>query len=254
MKYSVMCVGDDPMGIMEKYDMYLTTDTHIKYYFRDSGKYRESAILATEKILENKDKFKDAPGDYIGIMTARLDRLKNMSDLDYYLELTYGMDYDKDYNAITDENDEGMWETIRKLNDGDTSFYPLKLKDGKETFSAVNKDIDWKATNMPEDKVELYNLTWDIIVEGKKPTNEREEELLKAMSGKTGYLIRLHTKDRFVKYSTSYSCIAFVDENGWHDSGTDFAGDHTEWTINFYDRFIKNLPPDAKITIFECTI
>ena len=206
-----MCVGEDPMSIMKKYDLNLTMDTRIKYYFSDSGKYRESAILTTEKILENKDKFKDAPGDYIGIMTARLDRLKNMSDLDYYLELTYGMDYDKDYNAITDENDEGRWETIRKLNDGDTSFYPLKLKDGKETFSAVNKDVDWKATNMPEDKVELYNLTWDIIVEGKNPTNEREEELLKAMSGKMDYLINLQTKDRFVKYSTRMQRLPYLN-------------------------------------------
>ena len=168
-----MCVGEDPMSIMKKYDLNLTMDTRIKYYFSDSGKYRESAILTTEKILENKDKFKDAPGDYIGIMTARLDRLKNMSDLDYYLELTYGMDYDKDYNAITDENDEGRWETIRKLNDGDTSFYPLKLKDGKETFSAVNKDVDWKAfeTRCKEFKFERFVALIEAladVVEGKK--------------------------------------------------------------------------------------
>ena len=53
MKFSVMCVGDDPMGIMSRYDRNRKADEHVKYRFEDAGRFREAAILTLEKMLEN---------------------------------------------------------------------------------------------------------------------------------------------------------------------------------------------------------
>ena len=46
--------------------------------------------------------------------------------------------------------------------------------------------------------------------------------------------------------------IAIMDENGWHDVTTDSHGDHKDWILNFYDRFVKDLSPDDKVTILSC--
>ena len=252
MKFSVMCVGDDPMGIMSRYDRNRKADEHVKYRFEDAGRFREAAILTLEKMLENRDKFPSKGDDYFGIMELRLENLKRMSDLNYYLEMTEGMNYDENNNALTDENEEGKWNKCRFLESEEDSYQPLVLKDGRKTYSALNGNIMWENVHMPQSSVQTYSVTWDMVIDGKKPENKTEETIFGVMYDKKDYLLGFGTKEIYVKYSTAFWCNAFVDENEWHDVTTDSHGDHKGWILNFYDRFVKDLSPDDKVTILSC--
>lgn len=247
-----MCVGDDPMGIMSRYDRNRKVEEHVKYMFEDAGRYRDAAILTLRKMLENRDKFPSKGDDYFEIMKLRLENLKRMSDLDYYLEMTEGMNYDENNNALTDENEEGKWNKCRILEFEDNSYYPLELKDGTRSSSGVNGNILWGNVHMPQSEVQVYSVTWDMVVDGKKPENKTEETIFGVMYDKKDYLLGFGTKEIYVKYSTAFWRNAFVDENGWHDVTTNSHGDHKDWILNFYDRFVKGLSPDDKVTILSC--
>ena len=254
MKFSVMCVGDNPMDIMSQYDVNREVEEHVRYRFKDAGKYREAAILTMEKMLERKEEFPGDTNDYFELMEMRLTHLKMTSDLEYYFEITSGMNYDKDNNAITNENEEGKWEKIRMLNVEDDSYYPLELKGGGVSYSAKNSDIDWEMTNMPTHRVKTYERVWEMVIEGDKPKDKQDDLLFGSMSDKKDYLLGFGTKEKYVKYCTSYWCTAFVDKNGWHDVKTDSMGSYEDWILNFYDRFIVNLLPNDKVTILECEL
>ena len=247
-----MCVGDDPMGIMSRYDRSRKVEEHVKYMFEDAGRYRDAAILTLGKMLENRDKFPSKGDDYFEIMELRLENLKRMSDLDYYLEMTEGMDYDENNDALTDENEEGRWDKCRFLESEEDSYQPLALKDGRKTYSALNGNIMWENVHMPQSSVQTYSVTWDMVIDGKKPENKTEETIFGVMYDKKDYLLGFGTKEIYVKYSTAFWCNVFVDENGWHDVTTDSHGDHNDWILNFYDRFVKDLSPDDKVTILSC--
>ena len=247
-----MCVGDDPMGIMSRYDRNRKVEEHVKYMFKDAGRYRDAAIRTLGKMLENRDKFPSKGDDYFEIMKLRLENLKRMSDLDYYLEMTEGMNYDENNNALTDENEEGRWNKCRILDVKDDLYYPLELKGGVASYSAKNSDIDWEMTHMPEYRVKTYARAWELVINGDKPENEEDAKLFGIMSDKKDYLLGFGTEEKYVKYCTACWYTAFVDENGWHDVKTDSKGSYEDWILNFYYRFIKNLSPDEKVTILEC--
>lgn len=252
--FSVMCVGDDPMGIMSRYDRNRKVEEHVKYRFEDAGRYREAAILTLEKMLENRDKFPSKGDDYFEIMKLRLENLKRMSNLDYYLEMTEGMNYDENNNALTDENEEGRWTYCYSIDDVSGDYYPLELKDGTKAFSSVNEEISWSNTNLSNEKIAKYSTVWDMVVDGKIPETEDEKMMFRFMQDKKDYLLGFGTKEKYVKYSTAYWCTAFVDKDGWHDVTTDSHGDYEDWILNFYDRFIKKLSPKDKVTILGCDV
>lgn len=254
MKFCVMCVGDNPMNIMSRYDRNRKVDEHVKYRFEDAGRFREAAVLTLEKMLENRGKFPSKGDDYFEIMKLRLENLKRMSDLDYYLEMTEGMNYDENNNALTNENEEGKWNKCDFIKLENSLYYPLELKDGTKSCSSINNNISWENMHMSRSNVRTYSVTWDMVVDGKKPENKIDETIFGVMNDKKDYLLGFGTKENYVKYSTAFWCNAFVDENGWHDVTTDSRGDHKDWILNFYDRFIKNLSPDDKVTILNCEV
>ena len=45
---------------------------------------------------------------------------------------------------------------------------------------------------------------------------------------------------------------AFVNDKEWIDIDNYKNHNQIEWVTNFYDRFIKNLPEDTLITVYEC--
>jgi len=252
MKFPVMCVGENPMEVMSRYDRNKKVEEHVKYKFSMAGVYRDAAIRTLEKMLENKDMFPSKQDEYFDIMEMRVNNLKMMSDLDYYLEMTEGMRYDEENNALTDENEDGKWVACRFLDIKKDARYPLELKDGTQSYSALNKDIDWEKTDKPQSNVMLFKRAWDMVIWGDEPKTEDDKKIYNAMSDRKDYLVGFGTRDKYVRYSTAYWTTAFVDENGWHDVNTDSKGNYEDWILKFYDRFITNLSPDSRVTILEC--
>ena len=243
--FSVMVIGDNHKELMDKYSMNLEVESYVKYEYLKADKYLSSAIKALNNILEN--------ADTIGIdatvkesLSNRVKTLKKMKPFEYYRELTDGMYYDENGNALSTENQEGHWKTARI---GRNFSLPLKLKDGTESYSARVKDIDWDSMVEP---TKLYEFAWECAMEGREPQDEIEKKIYESMKDKTTYFSNFKDKDDYVTYSTSYWNYAFVDENGWID--VDSARSEKEWIKNFYKKFIQHLEPNDLVTIYECSV
>ena len=245
--FSVMVVGDDPAAITKKYDLNLKVEPYIKYRYLDAGKYKSTSIKALEKILSEADKI-SLPITTKEALKNRLTELKKLCDFDYYRQLTDGLFYDAEGNAISEENPDGKWKTCRL---GKHFSLPLILKDGSEAYSARAGDVDWE--KMHNNNQEVYKAAWEIVVEGREPVGEQEETIAKAMGDKDVYFSKFKNKDAYVTYSTSYWNYAYVDEHGWKDIDSS-GGDETEWIKGFFDKFVKPLKPDDMVSIYECTV
>jgi hypothetical protein len=65
------------------------------------------------------------------------------------------------------------------------------------------------------------------------------------------YFKKFENKENYVASNTAFWGYAFLSEaTGWMD-GSDVE-DQFEWMKNFYDVFIKNLPENTTITVYEC--
>ena len=242
-----MVVGDDPSNIIGKYDINKKEEPYIKYKYLEAEKYKNSAIKVLEKILESYDKI-GIPFTSKDVLEKRLKALKNMSTFEYYQDLTEGLYYDDEGNALTTENKNGHWISCTI---GKNFAIPLKLKDGREVYSAKKKDVDWSV--MHKHNRNIYLTAWEMVMENKAPNTDEERMIYKAMKNKQAYFSKFKDKEAYADYSTSYWNYAYVDEkNGWID--IDDSNDENEWINNFYHRFVTNLKDDDLITIFECSI
>ena len=246
--FSVMVVGDNPREIMDKYDKSKTVEPYVKYVYLDAKKYKDRAIKAMEKIALDGDKIL-LPDNIKEGLKERLKTLKKLSDFDYYRELTDGLYYDNNGNALSDENPDGKWVTCR--NGGHFSL-PLILKDGTESYAARCKDVDW--SSMHKVNQDIYKNPWELVMEGREPEDDEERKIYDVMKDRTVYFSNFKTKGEYVNYSTNYWNYAYVDENGWRDIDSENKGDEIKWINNFYETYVKGLKPDDLITIFECSV
>ena len=244
--FSVMVIGDNHQELMDKYSVDFKTETYVKYEFLKAEKYLNNAIKALDVMLSNSDTI-GIEGSIKEALEHRIKCLKKMTPFEYYRELTDGMYYDENGNALSTENLDGHWKTARI---GKNFALPLKLKDGSTSYTARVEDIDWSSMN--ESPV-LYEAAWDMVVNGCDPTSEEEEKVYESMKDKLAYFSNFKSKEEYVNYSTKYWNYAFVDKNGWIDIDT-YGGDEKEWINTFAERFIDKLKPNDLVTIYECTI
>lgn len=242
--FSVMVVGDNHKELMDKYSFGLEVEPYVRYEYLKADKYQNNSIKALDNLLNNADKVGLEPQLKEGL-ERRIKALKKMTPFEYYRELTEGLYYDENGNALTTENPNGHWVTARI---GKNFSLPLKLKDGTETYSAKADDIDWWAMNEP---TAMYEAAWEMVMEGREPTNAAEERVYESMKDKTAYFSNFKDKEDYVTYSTSYWNYAFVDKNGWVDMSDE---DERKWITNFFERFVKNIDPNDTVTIYECTV
>lgn len=239
-----MVVGDNHKELMDKYSFDLEVEPYVRYEYLKADKYQNNSIKALDNLLNNADKVGLEPQLKEGL-ERRIKALKKMTPFEYYRELTEGLYYDENGNALTTENPNGHWVTARI---GKNFSLPLKLKDGTETYSAKADDIDWWAMNEP---TAMYEAAWEMVMEGREPTNAAEERVYESMKDKTAYFSNFKDKEDYVTYSTSYWYYAFVDKNGWVDMTNE---DEKKWITNFFERFVKNIDPNDTVTIYECTV
>ena len=245
--FSVMVVGDNPQELMDKYDSNKEVEPYVKYKYLDAKKYKNVAIKSIEKIVSEGDKI-PLQGNIKEALKERLKSLKNMSDFDYYRQLTEGMFYDNNGNALSEENPDGKWTTCRK---GGHFSIPFILYNGTESYSEYKSAINWH--DMLEKNKEIYEAAWEIVVDGREPENDNEKQIYESMHDKQAYFSNFKSKEDYVIYSTSYWNYAFVDEEGWHDMDNTCNGDEKKWISEFYNRFIEPLPGETLLTILECT-
>lgn len=242
--YTVMVVGENPDELMKPYDMSLKVEPYVKYRYLDSGKLKENAIKTTQGIVDNAHLLKLSKFQ-VDYFKEKLKGYMGMSDFEFYSALTHGLFYDKEGNALSEENPNGKWQ---KYNLGANFSYPFKLVDGNEKYQARASDVDWGSMHFNPKAVNYFETVWRVVVDGEQTNSDGEQKLYEMWQNKRNYLGTFKDIDAFVAHNCAYWCYAYLDKDGWVDYDTE---NDQSWVTSFYDRFVARLNDDEQITIFE---
>jgi hypothetical protein len=133
----------------------------------------------------------------------------------------------------------------------------------RRTDQAVMKDIDWAKMHNTQKAYDSAIRFWEMKVEGAKPeTEEEEKELQWDWYKEEYYTDRYKDKETYAKCMAGFTMWAVVKDGEWYEKGSmgfwamsDETHDEAlDWELNFYDRFIKDLPEDTVLTIVDCHI
>ena len=234
--------GDNPDELMKPYDRREEEEPYVRYRYKDAAKIKEKYIELYEGILNsdeetiNKEELEDIVND-----------LKEMSVEEFYEELTEGLTIDdKTGDAISTENRQGMFSYYEI---GKWLSVPFLLKDGKEVFQAKKSDINWDKIHLGGG--DIYRKTWEMVMEGVEPSTDYEKTIYDNMKDKETYFKKFETKENYVVSNTAFWGYAFLSEKtGWVDASD--TNDQFVWMAEYYNMFIKNLPDDTLLTIYEC--
>lgn len=242
-RFVCVVVGENPQEVIAKYNATLEVPSYIKYKRKDAAKLQRDRILVLEALLNNPDL---EPIEKATV-EEEYDYIKGLSPWKYYEEeLTEGMQYDDEGNALTTENPVGKYHYAKV---GDLLSMPLILFDGSSTHQARKGDVDWTQVHLKGQ--DTYRVVWEMVIDGKKPEGATEEMLYQNMCSYHDYLMKYHNKKTYVAANTSFWGYAFCSQKtGWLELEDNM--DQYEWVINFYYKFIEPLPDNALITIMEC--
>lgn len=243
--FVAIIAGDNPEKLIAKYDENLPCEQQVVGFIDKAAFYRAQWIDICRKFADNDD---------IGEMGKELykERLEfllddNNDDIDCFIEIFGEYEIDENTgNAVTNRNMDGKYAVAQLASH---FAYPFLLKDGSNSFSAKKGDIDWDT--IQTHNYHNYELAWEFAVEGKKPNGEHEETIYNNVKNHKNYFLNYGDKETYVKSNTCFFGYAFVDSEGWFDID-DSNMAQMDWVINFYDTFIKNLPDDTLLSIYEC--
>jgi len=163
----------------------------------------------------------------------------------------------------------GRWRGMLKLKEGKVGVLgeagvfknESMIKGGVD--QAKFGDIDWDFMNGNPNDFEKYNRIWELIVEDDKPKNKDEEEyVIYPFYTKKGLLEKYKTKETYLKAMMTFSTYAVLKDGEWFEPGEMgwFGISHAEdedkldFELNFFDKFLKDLPDEALLTIVDCHI
>lgn len=234
--------GDNPDELMKPYDRREEEEPYVRYHYKDAAKIKEKYIELYEGILNSdeetidKEELEDIVND-----------LKEMSVEEFYEELTEGLTIDDETgDAISTENRQGMFSYYEL---GKWLSVPFLLKGGREVFQAKKSDINWDKIHLGGG--DIYRKTWEMVMEGVEPSTDYEKAIYDNMKDKETYFKKFETKENYVVSNTAFWGYAFLSEKtGWVDASD--TNDQFVWMSEYYNMFIKNLPDDTLLTIYEC--
>lgn len=234
--------GDNPDELMKPYDRREEEEPYVRYHYKDAAKIKEKYVELYEGILNSdeetidKDELEDIVND-----------LKEMSVEEFYEELTEGLTIDDETgDAISTENRQGMFSYYEL---GKWLSVPFLLKGGREVFQAKKSDINWDKIHLGGG--DIYRKAWEMVMEGVEPSNDYEKTIYDNMKDKETYFKKFETKENYVVSNTAFWGYAFLSEKtGWVDASD--TNDQFVWMAEYYNMFIKNLPEDTLLTIYEC--
>lgn len=234
--------GDNPDELMKPYDRREEEEPYVRYHYKDAAKIKEKYIELYEGILNSdeetidKEELEDIVND-----------LKEMSVEEFYEELTEGLTIDDETgDAISTENRQGMFSYYEL---GKWLSVPFLLKGGREVFQAKKSEINWDKIHLGGG--DIYYKTWEMVMEGVEPSTDYEKTIYDNMKDKETYFKKFETKENYVVSNTAFWGYAFLSEKtGWVDASD--TNDQFVWMAEYYNMFIKNLPDDTLLTIYEC--
>jgi len=236
--------GEEPSALMAEYDKNKPSEPRLVYRFKDVKKIKDSFIQVYENALAGE--LNPSQREYIQLT---LQDLAEMDDEEFYEDIVSNGELEVDEetgDAYSTKNENGKWSFY---NIGKIFSIPFLTKDGREVFQARKGEIDWPHIHL--NGGEIYERAWEMVMDGSKPKNDYEETIYKNMKDKRSYFEKFETKSNYVTSNTAFWGYAFLSEKtGWMDASEE--DNQFVWMSNFYDMFIKNLPEDTLLTIYEC--
>lgn len=241
--FIVIVAGENHEELIAKYGPDVKVEPYTVFEYSRAEEYRQNKITFYEKLLEN-DGISEDQRIYI---TECIKDWKEMDIMDFYLELTEGLELDeKTGNAISSENPDLKYV---QCNVARKFAYPFILKDGSEVFSAKKGDIDWSKVHLADARA--YEVAWDTVMEGKTPETDDEKAIYENMKERKYYFEIFGNRENYIKSNTAFWGYAFLsEETGWVE--LDNTIPQFEWVSDYYDRFIKPLPDKTLLTKYEC--
>lgn len=235
--------GDNPEKLLEQYNGNKNVEPYVVYKYKDANKIKNCTIKYYESLKETIN----VPIEIEYLINSILD-LKEMSDEEFFETLCDRKDYyiNENGDIMSNKNPEAKFSYYNK---GKLFSIPFLTKDGREIYQAKKSEIDW-------DKIHLnggdaYRRVWEMVMENSEPNDEHEQVLYDNMKDKVSYFEKFETKENYIISNTAFWGYAFLSENtGWLDA--EDINDQFVWMKNYYDLYIKNLPEDTLLTIFEC--
>lgn len=242
-----VCVvaGDNPNEILLEYDKTNVKAPYVKYRFKDAKMLQQKYIEFYEGLLKNLSETNDTLD--LEMIKNTIEDLKEMSETEFYHDLISDLDFDeKTGDAYTTENENGKFSFCQL---GKIYSIPFLTKDGREVFQARKSEIDWGRMHLSGG--DIYARAWEMVMEESKPETDYEALIYDNMKDKVTYFEKFETKENYVISNTAFWGYAFVSESkGWMDASE--VESQFVWMNNFYDLFIKNLPEDTLLSIYEC--
>ena len=128
---------------------------------------------------------------------------------------------------------------------------------------AVAGTVDFTKLHRTEENYNDSIRYWELIVEGAEPTNDDEREMTKFDFYKPQFYVdRYGDKETYANCQSSFSTWAVLMDGVWYEKGEmgmfamsgETHDEAVDWEMNYYDRFIKNLPNKSILTIVDCHI
>ena len=242
-RFVAIVAGDNPSALMIPYDSMKEVEPYVVYKYSEAESIKEKYLKMYEAILKSGELNDDEQAE----VKAEYEDVKGQSPIEFFYDVTDGMEYDNDGNALSRENKFGKWASFQV---GKNFSVPFVTNSGQETYQARKSDINWSLVHL--NGQEVYARAWEMVMEGSKPENDTEKLIYENMKNRTTYFNKFGTKENYVASSTAFWGYAFLSaKTGWvelEDTENQF-----DWVTNFYDRFIKPLPEDTLLTIYECT-
>ena len=240
--FTAIVVGDNPDEIMKKYDLSKKVEPYVVYYLSEVKQYKEKTLKAYQYLSTAETMPQTVRDEY----ADRAKELEKMDDVDFYTELTTYFDVDEETgNAMCDINPDGHYNVCRI---GKELSMPLIDKKDQEVFQARKGDIAWNKIHLANQDV--YKLAWEMVMEDRVPSNDDEKAIYENMKNRTEYFKYYGDKETYVASNTAFWGLAFVTADKWIELQDNDS--QLDWVLNFYDRFIKDLPENTLISVYEC--
>lgn len=238
-----------------------------------------SAKERKERVLQRKEKGEELDKYDIEYLNANTDE-----EL-YKLQIYEDESYDKNGNHLTTYNPNSKWdwyeiggrwnkillvkEEVKDIEEGTPSWGNLDSinKKAPEGFKWVTgakiKDIEFEKAIEFNNTYNKSIRFWELYVEGQKPQNEEEKEMIKwEIYRKEYYIERYETKENYAKINSTFTTWALLDEKGWHEKGKmgwfAMANDTKDSELLFIEKFTETIQKpenqDKYLVIVDCHI
>lgn len=228
--YTVLVAGDVDLS---KYDKNIPVEMYIAYKFSERSKIRQVALQTYNELYKkftSDNCFQPLLMDFIKI---KLQDIEEMTDEEYFEEITKGMKYDENGDAITDINPNGKYSNL--LEPSILTAVPLK----DNYFKCKVSELYPYKVNIFEQK--KYEERWDEIMNGNYAPMVKDS-IIKTYGDKETY-VKVMLEPMFYN--------AFVsEETGWVEQSDE---DQIQWVLTFRERFINNLHNNTQLKVYNFT-